>query len=81
MRAFREYGIENFKFEVVETVNDWQTMINKEQQWILKENCIIPNGYNQTNRTDSPMFDTEVAKIMSETKREIYGKKVCEIDK
>ncbi len=81
MRAFREYGIENFKFEVVETVNDWQTMINKEQQWILKENCIIPNGYNQTNRTDSPMFDPEVAKRMSETKREIYGKKVCEIDK
>ena len=55
-------------------------MILKEHDWIKKENCLFPNGYNQTDRTDSPMFDPEIAKKMSDTKREKYGKRVCELN-
>lgn len=80
MVAFREFGIANFIFEVVDTLPSWETMIEAEHKWIIKENCVIPNGYNQTDRTDSPMFDPVVAKKMSDTKREKYGKRVCEID-
>ena len=81
MIAFREFGIANFTFEVVDTLPAWEAMIEAEHNWIIKENCVVPNGYNQTNRTDSPMFDPMVAKKMSDTKREKYGKRVCEIDK
>ena len=80
MIAFREFGIANFTFEVIDTLPDYQTMIKVEHDWIIKENCIIPNGYNQTHQTDSPMFDPVVAKKMSDTKRKKYGKRVCEID-
>ena len=80
MKAFREFGINNFKFEVVETCNDYKEMIKAEHNWIIKEDCINPKGYNQTDNTESPMFDSEIAKKMSDTKREKYGKKVCEID-
>lgn len=80
MIAFREFGIANFTFEVIDTLPTWEAMIEAEYNWILKENCIIPRGYNQTNRTDSPMFDPTIAKKMSDTKREKYGKRVCEID-
>lgn len=80
MIAFREFGIANFTFEVIDTLPTWEAMIEAEYNWILKENCIIPRGYNQTNRTDSPMFDPIIAKKMSDTKREKYGKRVCEID-
>lgn len=80
MKAFREFGIENFIFEIIETVNSWQDMIEQEHNWIIKEHCIYPNGYNQTDNTESPMFDPNVAKKMSNTKREKYGKRVCEID-
>ena len=80
MIAFREFGIANFTFEVIDTLPDYQTMIKAEHDWIVKENCIVPNGYNQTDKTDSPMFDPEVAKKMSNTKREKYGKRVCEIN-
>lgn len=55
-------------------------MIEAEHNWIVKENCVVPNGYNQTHQTDSPMLDPIVAKKMSDTKREKYGKRVCEID-
>ena len=80
MIAFREFGIANFTFEVIDTLPDYQTMIKAEHDWIIKENCIVPNGYNQTDKTDSPMFDPAIAKKMSNTKREKYGKRVCEID-
>ena len=80
MGAFREFGIANFTFEVVDTLPTWEAMIEAEHNWIVKENCVKPNGYNQTDKTDSPMFDPAIAKKMSDTKREKYGKRVCEID-
>lgn len=80
MIAFREFGIANFTFEVIDTLPTWEAMIEAEHNWIIKENCVKPNGYNQTDKTDSPMFDPAIAKKMSNTKREKYGKRVCEID-
>ena len=80
MIAFREFGIPNFTFEVIDTLPTWEAMIEAEHNWIMKENCVTPNGYNQTDKTDSPMFDPMVAKKMSDTKRKKYGKRVCEID-
>ena len=81
MIAFREYGIANFTFEVIDTLPDHQAMIKAEHDWIIKENCVVPNGYNQTHQTDSPLLDPAIAKKMSDTKRAKYGKRVCEIDK
>lgn len=80
MVAFREFGIANFTFEVVDTLPDYQAMIQAEHDWIIKENCVVSNGYNQTDNTNSPMFDPNVAKKMSDTKRDKYGKRVSEID-
>lgn len=80
MIAFREFGIANFTFEVIDTLPDHQAMIKAEHDWIVKENCIVPNGYNQTHQTDSPLLDPVIAKKMSDTKRAKYGKRVCEID-
>ena len=80
MIAFREFGIANFTFEIVDTLPDHQAMIKAEHDWIVKENCVVPNGYNQTHQTDSPLLDPAIAKKMSDTKRAKYGKRVCEID-
>ena len=80
MIAFREFGIANFTFEVIDTLPDHQAMIKAEHDWIVKENCVVPNGYNQTYQTDSPLLDPAIAKKMSDTKRVKYGKRVCEID-
>ena len=80
MIAFREFGIANFTFEVIDTLPTWEAMIEAEHNWIVKEDCVKPKGYNQTDKTDSPMFDPVVAKKMSDTKREKQGKRVCEID-
>ena len=80
MIAFREFGIANFTFEVIDTLPDYQAMIKAEHDWIVKENCVVPNGYNQTHQTDSPLLDPVIAKKMSDTKRAKYGKRVCEID-
>ena len=80
MKGFREFGIDNFQFEIIDTLPNWQSMIEAEHNWIIKEKCVVPNGYNQTTNTDSPMFDPIIAKKMSDTKRKKYGKRVCEID-
>ena len=80
MIAFRHFGVDNFTFEIIDTLPDYQTMIKAEHNWIIKENCVVPNGYNQTDNTNSPMFDPNIAKKMSDTKRDKYGKRVSEID-
>ena len=80
MSAFREFGVHNFTFEVVETLSSWQDMVQRESDWIVRENCVVPYGYNQTSNTQSPMFDPKVSKKVRDTKREKYGKTVCEID-
>lgn len=80
MIAFREFGIANFTFEIIDTLPNHQAMIKAEHDWIVKENCVVPNGYNQTHQTDSPLLDPVIAKKMSDTKRAKYGKRVCEID-
>ena len=80
MIAFREFGIANFTFEIIDTLPDYQAMIKAEHDWIVKENCVVPNGYNQTHQTDSPLLDPVIAKKMSDTKRAKYGKRVCEIN-
>ncbi len=80
MKAFREFGIENFNFSVIDTLPTYQEMIKTEHNWIVYYNCIRPNGYNQTDNTNSPMFDPIIVEKMKQTKRGKYGKLVCEID-
>jgi hypothetical protein len=46
MKGFREFGLDNFQFEIVDTLPNWQSMIEAEHNWIIKENCVVPNGYN-----------------------------------
>ena len=36
MIAFRQFGIDNFTFEIIDTLPDYQTMIKAEHNWILK---------------------------------------------
>lgn len=80
MIAFRKYGINNFTFEIINTLYTKEEMIKVEHDQIVKENCVVPFGYNQTENTNTPMFDPTVVKKVTDTKRKKYGKRVCEID-
>lgn len=51
-----------------------------EHQYLIKNNVLVPNGYNQTLDTHHPRNDPETYKKMSETKRN-NAKRVAEIDK
>lgn len=47
-RAMNSDGLDNFKFEVVEKVDN--SLLNeREQYWIKYLNCKVPNGYNITD--------------------------------
>lgn len=46
-RAMALDGLNNFKFEVIEEVEN-QQLDEEEQYWIKEYNCIAPNGYNIT---------------------------------
>lgn len=45
-RAIQEYGVDNFKAEIVEQCETLEHLNVAEQYWISKYNCRIPNGYN-----------------------------------
>ena len=50
-RAFRKYGIENFTFEVIEEINDYEntSLVNQQEKyWINYYNSFGALGYNET---------------------------------
>ena len=46
--AIRKYGIDNFKFEILEIIDteNWEDVNNLESKYINKYNSLAPNGYN-----------------------------------
>lgn len=74
-KAFREDGIENFKFEIIADNFDsiWE-MEEYEQQMIDKYDCVKPKGYNQTRSTHSN-------NIMSENRQKHIQKISCKCAK
>lgn len=47
--SLRKYGIENFKFEIIEEVLSKEELNQKEIYYIEKFNSLFPNGYNLTS--------------------------------
>ena len=45
--ALREYGIENFSFDIIELCSE-KELNEREIYWISYYNCQKPNGYNCT---------------------------------
>lgn len=81
--AIRKYGLENFSYTILEYLPDNMdeyTVREKEKEYLIKYNVLVPNGYNQTLDTQHPRNDPSTYKKMSETKRN-NAKKVAEIDK
>jgi hypothetical protein len=46
MEDFRKYGVENFIFEIIDNTISWENMIEIEHNYIIKEDCVFPKGYN-----------------------------------
>lgn len=79
--AIRKYGINNFKFEILEEKECSEQEIREiEQRYIIKMNSLSPNGYNQTINTEHPINDANTYQKIRETKRN-KAKCVAEIDK
>lgn len=80
--AIRKYGIENFSYTILEYLND---NINElqlreiEKKYIINNNSLVPNGYNQTLDTLHPLNDIKTYEKMKETKRN-NAKRIAEID-
>lgn len=51
-RAIRKYGIDNFKFEVLEKLNEETDLINREKYWFNK----LKPYYNQIEPVKTPGF-------------------------
>lgn len=73
-KAFRKYGIDNFKFSVIEECNS-EILSERERYWIAYYETFGPKGYNQTPGGDG------CPKILHSKAIELYnsGKTVKEI--
>ena len=66
-RSLRKYGLEAFKYEVLEVVLDGNLGLDEcENFYIEKYNTIWPNGYNQCLANS---LDASAIKKMSDTKK------------
>lgn len=70
-RAFRKYGIENFSFEIIEELVNYENSNEREKYWIEYYNCFgSDKGYNATKGGDGG--------VTCENPREKYGKLTTE---
>lgn len=44
--AIHKLGVKSFKFDVIDNAESLEELSDKEAEWIKKEDCIYPNGYN-----------------------------------
>ena len=57
-RAWNKYGEQNFRFEIIETVNDINQLLIKEKWWIENTKCYDRKiGFNIATDTFAPMRD------------------------
>lgn len=49
-KAIKKHGKDNFVFEIIDQAEDFESLLKKETEWIMKENSFIKNGqgYNCT---------------------------------
>jgi group I intron endonuclease len=47
-RALRKYGLNSFRFTIIDTASTQEELDAKERDWIAKLNCQHPLGYNLT---------------------------------
>jgi len=53
--CWNKYGEKNFRFEIIETVNDVERLLIREQQWIDKTNCCNRKvGFNISINSSAP---------------------------
>lgn len=45
-RSIAKYGINSFKWEIIDKAESFDELNNKERYYIVKYNSLIPNGYN-----------------------------------
>ena len=69
-KAFRKYGFENFKYEIlVQDIDDINVLNDLEVYYISKYNTQVPNGYNvEVGGKNSPK-----PKTLEHRKKEIWG--------
>lgn len=69
-KAFRKYGFENFKYEIlVQGIDDINVLNDLEVYYISKYNTQVPNGYNvEVGGKNSPK-----PKTLEHRKKEIWG--------
>ena len=79
-QAFRKYGKENFKKEIIEFCKTENHMNNREKFWIKKLNSFTPNGYNineggKGGDTFSHKSEEEKEKIKQKQRDKATGKR------
>lgn len=86
--AIQEYGVENFKMEVIFQATDIDTMIGIEDYFIKYYNTLSPNGYNLRDGGVYGKFTEEVKTDMSaklkirwETKPELFKNSLIALKK
>jgi group I intron endonuclease len=64
-RAIRKYGIDNFRYEVLEECNSMDDLNSAESRWILELDTFGPNGYNCTTGGEGFIVSDETRQKIS----------------
>jgi group I intron endonuclease len=68
-KSMRKYGIENFIIEQIDIAHTKEELNMKEEQYILSENCLTPNGYNLKTGGYTNQWCDESREKLSKTKK------------
>ena len=70
--AINKYGKDNFKIEQIDSATTLKELNQKECEWIVKENCLAPNGYNLRAGGMQMGISEKTRKKMSEAQLKLH---------
>ncbi len=75
-KSMSKHGLENFAFEILDTVYSKEDLDNREIYWIYKLNSMLPDGYNiREGGARGKLSESSKRKISKANKGRLVGEK------
>lgn len=76
--SYKKYGEASFDFKIVEVIDKKEKLLEREQYWIDKLGCLVPNGFNICPKAGSTTGVIPSIETIEKIRNKALGRKYSE---